>query len=83
MMKNANSDKNRQLLPPPPGRGPIEKNEGLSTFLRLTRKTGLTDKAGMIPDNRSPVPGIARIFNAVPGVEPKDFVQPYRKMLVK
>lgn len=87
MMKNANSDKNRLLMPPPPGRGPVGKQEGLSTFLKLTKKTGLTDQAKdgtvSIPSDRSPVPGVARIFNALPYVKPKDFLPEYRQMLVR
>ena len=82
MMKNANSDAKRQLLPPPPGRGPIGKDEGMSTFLRLSQKTGLTDKSNALTKG-SPIPAIARIFNAVPGVEPKDFIRPYRGMLTR
>jgi hypothetical protein len=87
MMKNPGSDAKRQLLPPPPGRGPVPKSQGLSTFLKLTDKTGLTSTAKngnvTIPSDRSPVPGIARIFNAIPGVERSDFAPQYRQMLVR
>lgn len=85
MMSKGKSDKNRQLSPPPPGRGPIPKNEGLSTFLKLTSRTGLTESEGGSQKLAagSPVPAVGRIFNALPGVEGKDFRQPYRKMLVR
>jgi hypothetical protein len=54
--------------------------------MRLTQKTGLTSKTKTgyeIPADRSPIPGMARIFNAIPGVENTDFLPEYRQMLVR
>lgn len=83
-----NSDKNRKLLPPPPGRGAVPKDEGLSTFLKLTKVTGFGTPNKDMPlgqevKPKNVMPGMARMFAALPGVERSDIVQPYRGMIVR
>lgn len=88
MISKPNSDRDRRVLPPPPGRGPIGKNEGLSTFLKLTKVTGLGTENKKMPlgqevEKENVMPGMARIFSALPGVTRQDIVQPYRGMIIR
>lgn len=79
-LSKPNSDKNRNLLPPPPGRQ-ISREQGMRTMFQLTEKTGLTNE-GQIAKG-SPMPAMARIFSAFPTVTRQDIVQPYRGMIVR
>lgn len=87
-LSKPNSDTQRRVLPPPPGRQ-ASRQQGLNTLYTLMNKTGLTK----LNENRNPVIAgdtgadvmapMVRIFAALPGVSRSDIVQPYRGMIVR
>lgn len=82
MISNARNDAKRRLGPAPEGQ---TKAEGLSTLFKLTDVTGLTTPGGgtfnRTIKKENAMPGLTRIFAALPGVNAKrDFVPPYNNL---